>query len=378
MFCLMPEVRTKSAESAGRVWALALGIPAVFATAGCPSRQQVESTAGAVAMTDLATATAEVVLFDVEAGAIAYQLGGDSARIRYRLGLVGDTVGYVVLGAFEPGLPEVSAARMIARAELRGSLLTLRPAPGFEAGTPGGVFANAATPDGFVTLESAGGGEIAIRLSSGSLTYALARDTLPWPLPTPTWRFALPRQLLGLDTPGSTLGSAHTRLATALRRAQFASWSTYAVGSDGFAVVTPMESITAEGKALEGGARWISDRLPPSEGDSWLERYLRALVTARAGRYRILLFLLTPRTIRLADAAMEAKEGQGLLLGGDSRFRAEIARRPLTSNHQLAVLIYEFRRAGEGGPAVFLRQSEVIPAKHLSGAGLWSEEEISR
>jgi hypothetical protein len=115
-----------------------------------------------------------------------------------------------------------------------------------------------------------------------------------WPPPRWTARAVLPAGTV-VTAEGEQLGSVFDRLRLALRRAGIPEWSVYAIGSDGFAVVSRLESIQDDGRPT--AERWAVEPVRPRIFS--LSDYITALFRATPGRYRtwslLLRLFLSPR-----------------------------------------------------------------------------------
>lgn len=183
---------------------------------------------------------------------------------------------------------------------------------------------------------------------------------LPWPPPRSSARQTLPADLFesGGSRPGS-LGDVDTRLRKALSGAGYDDVGYYGVPG-GFALVTRVEQVDAEGRALAGSARW-SARVQPKGGFSLL-RLVQALIAAEPGHFRTLVFIVTSRPF--ATSARRAKletisqwSGAGLNL-----LPPPVGRQPFTGDHRVTALVYEFEKA----PGA--REASLLVPGHLTGA----------
>lgn len=196
----------------------------------------------------------------------------------------------------------------------------------------------------------------------------------PWPPPKWTSRFVLPRGLVVNERPES-LGAYYDRLRSALQRARIEEWSVYAVGSDGFAIVSRMESIQSDGTPQPGGRRWSTERTPGARDSFW--QYLQSLFRAEAGRYRVIAFVMTPLAVTAAADAPSRQLMDEMLRLGAAELPRSLRNRVVDSVHCEA-LIYEFLRSTEDDRARLVESSELLPTQHLAAAGLWTREELSR
>jgi hypothetical protein len=196
----------------------------------------------------------------------------------------------------------------------------------------------------------------------------------PWPPPKWTSRYLLPD---GLVTTGQmqTLGYFFDRVRDALRRAQVDEWSSYAIGEDGFVIVSRLESIQDSGSPSPGPARWNTDRLPATIDG--LKAYLSALFTARTGRYRVIALVVTPRSV-VAGAEAPGVQGMASLLRMGATALPDSFRNRTVPSVRCEALIYEFFKASEDDSIKLVEASRLQPTDHLVGAGLWKMEDLRR
>jgi hypothetical protein len=191
----------------------------------------------------------------------------------------------------------------------------------------------------------------------------------PWPPPEWTSRYALPVAILS-GGPAPRLGEVFDRLEAALRRAKIDEWSVYAIGDDGFAVAARMESIRDDGVPVDGGNRWtIRSRVEPPQFD--LLWYVRGLMTAQTGRYRIIAVVITPRVVT-AGTPERGELIRKLPYVGPGRLPPELRNRSAPSSCCAEALIYEFYRASADDSPRSLKatESRLTARGHLIGAGL--------
>jgi len=172
--------------------------------------------------------------------------------------------------------------------------------------------------------------------------------TFPWPPPQPTSKAPIDRALLVRD--GDTLGDAANRLTAALARAGYdaGNRSFYSVPG-GFALATRMEQIEEDGTPRPVPQRW-STALPPRPLFS-LGDFIRALFTAAEGRYRVIVFVITPQAVSTSTTVATEAEVLDWLTGGLAQLPPAIARLQFTDDYQCTALVYEFRKiASEPAP----------------------------
>lgn len=166
--------------------------------------------------------------------------------------------------------------------------------------------------------------------------------------PRPSARYTLDRALIGAPP---SLGGVATRLTAALDRLGYVDYSFYQT-CGGFAVVTRVEQTRPDGEPLPANARWR----PPSEGAAdgafTLSAYLRALLGAPPGHYRVIVLRVSGEIMVPAERGLTARAADSLLASGADRLDAPVARLAYTSGHAVSVLVYEYRKRGARSAAV--------------------------
>lgn len=203
---------------------------------------------------------------------------------------------------------------------------------------------------------------------------APARDSIPqfpWPPPQWTLRTVLPEGL-GVAREGEALGLIFDRLRTALRRAQISEWTVYGIDTDGFALVARLEHIDENG--LPAADRWSGDARPRSFS---IADYVKALFTAKPGRYRVIAFVVTAKTV-VAGPAADRQTIEELWQSGASELPVRVRGTVLPQSGRAEALVYEFFRPSQDDPPVQVSASRLTVPLHLAGAGLWRIEELTR
>ena len=207
-------------------------------------------------------------------------------------------------------------------------------------------------PDEDTTMED---GEALATLSFGAggdtrTAWSITRDTsplpsFPWPPPRPTSKTRIESRWL-VD-PDGTLGDAAERLDRALGQARYEPPAYYAIPG-GFAMATRMEQIQEDGTPVDDALRW-STEVPPRKIKS-LGDYLRALLSAPEGFYRVIVFTFTDRPV--ATSSVQVSEADALAWGSDGgdRLPDSVASQPFTRQHRCLVLVYEFQKVAGSEP----------------------------
>jgi hypothetical protein len=165
-------------------------------------------------------------------------------------------------------------------------------------------------------------------------------ELFPWPPPDASARGRIDRRLFG-DVQPETLGEVADALAAALADAGYSGPGYLGVPS-GFAIVTRIEQTDGEGQPLAGDARW-STGIAAVKSFSILG-YLRALLTAEPGYFRVLVLVVTDA--RFAESGVRGRletlerwSRQGL-----NALVPAVRDMPYTTTHEITALVYEFEK----------------------------------
>ena len=163
-------------------------------------------------------------------------------------------------------------------------------------------------------------------------------------------------------------GDVDRTLTSALDSCGYYDRSYYAV-PDGFAIVTRLEQMQADGSSKTPPDRW-SVEYKPVAGFS-LSSYLRALFTADPGFYRIIVFVVTPQSFSQRPTGVSQDEAMQWLQGGFDRLPSELAGNEITDQYACTALIYQFEQPGSGAGAKLDMPSDLPGRTHLERAKLW-------
>lgn len=187
-----------------------------------------------------------------------------------------------------------------------------------------------------------------------------------WPPPEPSTHRSFPiNSIPNLSYWSDSMGL----LDSAINEAGFTKYGIYEV-PDGFAVVTRTEKIANDLKPLPGALRWSKNIRDPItlQTFSW-EAYFRAFSVVDEARFRVFVFIVS-------DSDFEFSKPESPLIGFDapaqgrlSQLPERLARRPITAQTSLNVLIYEYIKAS-GMPTELVLDSAAAPLHHLKLAGI--------
>lgn len=195
----------------------------------------------------------------------------------------------------------------------------------------------------------------------------------PWPPPRWTARSVMPPGV-AIAAAGEPLGSIFDRLLSALVRAKIDDRSVYAIGSDGFAIVSRLERINDDGRPA--AERWSLDAV--RQRPFSLADYLTALFKANPGRYRVIAFVVTGLPVTASADVPSRETMERLLTSGAGALSDELRKMPLPPSGRCEALIYEFFRPSEDDDPAHVTSSRLSVTNHLVGAGLWTLEELNR
>jgi hypothetical protein len=200
---------------------------------------------------------------------------------------------------------------------------------------------------------------------------------LDWPPPKWTVQHEIPRNVLVV--PGAhVLGDYFAGVRRMLARANGLDGSVFALGDNGFAVVSRLESIHDDGAPLSGNERYCLDRTEWFRYGFSLRRYLDSLLGLSPGRFRMFVILVTPRTVAPAPAAMSWPSALSHYARGAASLPASLAQVPAPADTHVVVLVYEFQRESLAQKeARFVESSAISAVDHLVRAGLLAKEQAS-
>jgi len=191
----------------------------------------------------------------------------------------------------------------------------------------------------------------------------------PWPPPRASAGVVLPAGFL--RRPVDTVlrwGDVDHTLISALDSCGYFDRSYYAV-PDGFAIVTRLEQMEADGTSKTPPDRWALEYRPLATFS--LSSYLRALFTANPGFYRIIVFVVTSQSFSESPTGVSREEAMEWLQSGLDRLPAELAGREFTDQYACTALIYQFEQPGSGEGARLDVPSDLPGRIHLERAKLW-------
>lgn len=161
----------------------------------------------------------------------------------------------------------------------------------------------------------------------------------------------------------ATVGSVNKKLTQALIDCGYSQHTYYAVPG-GFALVTQFESFNDDGTSKKGAARW-SESLKES-GNFSLKNFLKNLVNAKKGFYRIFVFIFTDDIITSSNKKIGVNEAKSWLESGASKLPKTLAEYEFNkSDYNMEAFVYEFKKNENDTLAYQVNPSRLSAQDHL-------------
>lgn len=165
------------------------------------------------------------------------------------------------------------------------------------------------------------------------------------------------------------LGDASERLAAIAKDSGGYVALRYWAVRDGFAAATPIEKINDDGSP-HSSDRWSLTLSPPRIFS--LSSYLKALFSATKGRYRMIVFVVSPHPFAQRAVPVKFQPSIDWLWSGLTHLPPSLASTPLDDSFRCTVLIYEFEQVDTYTEPFLRAPSALDGRRHLQMAGLWS------
>ncbi len=128
---------------------------------------------------------------------------------------------------------------------------------------------------------------------------------------------------------------------------------------NGFVLVTQMEQINEDGSSKDTPSRW-SNTVDAEEWSLW--NYLKALFTAHPSYYRVFAFVVTDQPIKIEESVNRNQFVTNTLI---NKLPKELKELPLTPDHSVTVLVYEFQRLSSQEGVSLNSRSKLTGKMHL-------------
>ena len=178
----------------------------------------------------------------------------------------------------------------------------------------------------------------------------------PWPPPAASAQTVIPDKWL--PTKGrDDLGKVAFELESALHESKYRKWS-YSTVPNGFALVSQMEQIMADGTPSPEPARWSADL--PSVANMTLIEFIRALVNAPPGYYRVIVFIVTNQPWPRTGEKPTDQEVEKWLAKGFNWLPPDVGLLPYGTDYRTTALVYEFKKVSKDANASLIEPSRDI------------------
>jgi hypothetical protein len=144
--------------------------------------------------------------------------------------------------------------------------------------------------------------------------------------------------------------------------------SYYAV-NQGFAMVARMERIKEDGAPYPDPKLRFNTAVKPLEHFS-LEDYLQALFKAPIGRFRLLVFVVSPEPFAATGRPVTADEALNWVGQGANVLPATIGKLTYSGGYACTALIYEFEKSDTRSRAEVLHPGRLSAQTHLEMSGI--------
>jgi hypothetical protein len=190
-----------------------------------------------------------------------------------------------------------------------------------------------------------------------------------WPPPLASTRIVIPRQFLEQSKKKKIyLNDVEQLLSNALLLAGYSEKSYYSV-PNGFALVTRLEQINADGTPKKKSLRWNVE-LPSLETFS-LRTYISALFTAPIGFYRVIVFIVVPHPFTETRVPVIRSQALRWLSQGSNKLPSWIKGKAYSKEYNCTALIYEFEKPKFSKDTNLTIPSRLQAQTHLIKAGFW-------
>ena len=219
-----------------------------------------------------------------------------------------------------------------------------------------GLFTDAVRDQmGGMGAELAGAPSPQVQTDSAAPT-ARKMPEFPWPPPRASAMQVLPAVLLRDPV---TLADVAQTLRATLDLAGRHELRFYAV-PNGFAMVTRLESIDAQGNLIAEAERGVT-------GDFLV--YIRNLFWVPPGRYRMVVFVVTDQVFAASGGPIDRAAAEAFMSGGFNDLPDTLGGRNYTAGYRTTALVYEFRKDTQDAVAQLLLPGQLDAHRHLEKIG---------
>jgi len=183
----------------------------------------------------------------------------------------------------------------------------------------------------------------------------------PWPPKASTFT-KIPSTYLAEAGHPTTLKGVADRLENAFGNAGYKQVGYYSI-PNGFALVSRLEQFKPNGLPADENYRWLEEIEPPK---FFSLDYLIALIAGKTGRFRVIVFAVSPDLFVQAEGKkVESNQAGTLAIQGANKLPKEVGDLPFTNEYICTGLVYEFERQGSEKTAQFKENSTLLAEDHL-------------
>jgi hypothetical protein len=210
------------------------------------------------------------------------------------------------------------------------------------------------------------------KYQQGSLPPAVV-PAFPWPPPQASARYIIPDEIILSKYHHLSLGDVNRIFVEALSNNGYSDLGYFRCPGTGFVLVTRLEHIKDDGTPMPAPSRW-SFKEPLSIGDFRVADYLRALLAAPHGYYRIIAFVVTDLLFSESSRPVSELAATAWFQDGLNDLPTFISRKKYEGGMKSTALIYEFEITADTEPS---RPVQKVPSHldaktHLVKSGLWA------
>lgn len=184
------------------------------------------------------------------------------------------------------------------------------------------------------------------------------------PVPKPSAEVVITKFLSKADN----LGDVNSILSSALDQNKYLERK-YMYVPGGFALITQLERIDANGYSATESARWNVDIKIPF-GDFNIKQYLNALFKAQKGYYRCIVFIVTSKNFQTSGSSPSRAFVDNWLKEGFIRLPLAVEEWKFTKDYIVAAEIYEFTKPENGMEVTLMTPASPSGYIHLTNSGI--------
>ena len=181
---------------------------------------------------------------------------------------------------------------------------------------------------------------------------------MPWPPPPPSSQVVLDDYFNGWRQRFKSLGDVNLLVIRAAYATNYQSLRYFGVPG-GFASVAQLEQIDGNGVPLDKDARWSTEPIDMKRFS--IGEYLKALLTAQPGYYRVVAFIVSSNPFSPSTKRAKFSDLQKWGTSGLNSLPESVSKTPYSKEHKTTVLVYEFLKRKQSD-----EPKTSIPGRHTA------------